>query len=1642
MASASVVLRHRTTAEPGDSWESLKAATDDFESILTEQQCTELRKIKIVPDSDAVMVFTAQLDAASRSRKGRSIATRLHSVLQSVQQFASIVDTLVSSHPEIAALVWGSVKFAMLLVSNYTSYFEELSQVFMRFNSYCPIFEEYQALFPTSKRVQEALCKFYVSIIQCCKHAVEAIQRPWQTQILNIFRQSFDKEFESDILSIRNNGKQVKEEIKLAQIQMERQYQELQKLSQAVVRSDLRNIMSGSKLVNERLEDIKMTQYLHKTRKRDQRLLESLSTHDYSTPLKEACKIRNCNTATWIFSTPEFTSWTIQQGTSLLWCSGKIGSGKTVVTASVIQHLFMTKHKSICITYFFAQYHDAQSLKAETILRSIVRQTLNPMDLSEKIKTDLKDLDGERFLQFEKVVELLKDRVMKFDCFYIILDGLDECDPSERRVLLDAISSLISMKPKLKVFLASRIGLQGEIERRLPNMTRVSMEVSGAVLDISVYIRENIQQRMLDRQLVMGDPKLAEEIERRLTMHADGMFLWVSYLLDELCDQCSDNDIRKALNNLPKSLKETYCRVLSRITPGRAPTVQRIFQWISVAKRRLTFDELSEAVYIEVGQKYSDTSKRLNESTNLAIWSENLLHINEENTAVYFAHQSIYDFMTSTNIDDDVATFHVNIEAADHNVGEICLTYLHFNDFQTTLASRLRPATGISPASIPTTAFTTNNRVWNSTRRLIERKVIKKNHDDLFDLSVMPSYDRASTDATLESFQARYPFLNYASQHWISHTKTFQDGKSRGFKLWKRIVTEGHPLTRRPWLDSDNGCELDANTLGWAVQAEHFALVRQQLFGKNCLLKRDQEVSMIQAAAIGSQALMELFLQLEQSSWALNTSLQLASKHGHLEIVKLLLCKDAYVNAYADPDYGNHTALQAAAGHGHFETAECLIAAGADVNAHWPAISDVHLADLYNIYVSRRRPYIALDQLGGEWFTALQAAAKGGHRDVVRLLLEHGAEPNARPASCDGLTALQAAAKYGHLHIVEDLIRHGAKINAASASTGGCTALQGAALNGHLQIVEDLIRHGAKINAASASTGGYTALQGAALNGHMEVLKYLIEMGAQVIDDSIKYKKLSALQGAALNGHLEIVEYLLARQADINEVPDLQSGLNAALSAAALGGHMKILRRLHDGGARIDGLTDLKRSLTALQAACKGGHPDIVKFLLTQGADANHESACYGLTALQAAAVGGNCEIIEMTLTHLRTSINDSGGFGPTALQLAVEHGHLGAFRLLLVNHANVNARINDSEQDYQGPSTALEAASQNGFLEIVHDMLTTKADLKNFHPWALALAAGCGHLDVVKCLVAKGAEVDYAKKRSTALHLAVRGGHLDIVKYLVAEKASINLRDDFSRPPLQLAAGLGHLSIFQFLLGAGASMSKSHRKAPSSPLQDTAAQGHIEIVRYLLLHMPKDNGDAEQALKKAARFGHLSIVKLLLAEGVSVNGPNFWDDYTPLQGAALGRHLEVVRYLLAAKATINPLWQLEEGLTALQAAAAGGRLDIVQLLVAENADINAPSAAHYGCTALQAACLYGHLEIVNYLIIHQANINAPPPSGGHTALQAACEGGHLHIVKHLIHHGADIHASADKNGRTALQAASLHKSSGIYEYLINNGAT
>jgi len=127
--------------------------------------------------------------------------------------------------------------------------------------------------------------------------------------------------------------------------------------------------------------------------------------------------------------------------------------------------------------------------------------------------------------------------------------------------------------------------------------------------------------------------------------------------------------------------------------------------------------------------------------------------------------------------------------------------------------------------------------------------------------------------------------------------------------------------------------------------------------------------------------------------------------------------------------------------------------------------------------------------------TPLMIAADEGKENLAKLLVEYGADVNAKDLGGD--TALMWAANGGHLNVVEFLVEHGANVNAASPhyANAGSTALIYASERGHVTMVKYLIKHGANINAKNKN--GDTALSIAEKNGHTEVTRILSEAGAR-----------------------------------------------------------------------------------------------------------------------------------------------------------------------------------------------------------------------------------------------------------------------------------------------------------------------------------------------------------------------------------------------------------------------------------------------------------------------------------------------------------------------------------------------------------------
>jgi len=118
-------------------------------------------------------------------------------------------------------------------------------------------------------------------------------------------------------------------------------------------------------------------------------------------------------------------------------------------------------------------------------------------------------------------------------------------------------------------------------------------------------------------------------------------------------------------------------------------------------------------------------------------------------------------------------------------------------------------------------------------------------------------------------------------------------------------------------------------------------------------------------------------------------------------------------------------------------------------------------------------------------FTGLMAASINGDKEIVELLLNKGANPNAKGA--DDFTSLMGASSEGNKEIVEILLKKGADVNAKNVF--GQTALMSAANKGSEEVVEILLENGA--NSDLKDDDGNIALDMATYMHHKGVVKLL-----------------------------------------------------------------------------------------------------------------------------------------------------------------------------------------------------------------------------------------------------------------------------------------------------------------------------------------------------------------------------------------------------------------------------------------------------------------------------------------------------------------------------------------------------------------------
>ncbi|PKL76764.1 MAG: hypothetical protein CVV27_08635 [Candidatus Melainabacteria bacterium HGW-Melainabacteria-1] len=358
---------------------------------------------------------------------------------------------------------------------------------------------------------------------------------------------------------------------------------------------------------------------------------------------------------------------------------------------------------------------------------------------------------------------------------------------------------------------------------------------------------------------------------------------------------------------------------------------------------------------------------------------------------------------------------------------------------------------------------------------------------------------------------------------------------------------------------------------------------------------------------------------------------------------------------------------------------------------------------------------------------AIVQAARSDHPEVVRLLLQRGADPNA---NIFGWTALHAAVNLGSLELVKLLLEHKADPNIgleydsmgkSFAGEHGVTPMMKAAANGELEIFLLLRAH-----------GGQYLLRGETPTGE---------------GDSLVHALLAEEQNLPMIQALLELDFPLAQRADY-------------LNAAAIAGDQALCELLLKQGALIDQSDEAGE--TALMKAMLHAPASVIGYLLTQGANPLLISAD-GKVALDMLSINSSLSeaeakqiqaqvqvVVKQRLDAIRQRIKspkhlkpflgmvDTAGWTPLHLAIAAKDSALVKQLLQLGAPPNLASHTG---------LTPLLIAAEAGQVQAVKSLLKAKADpnLGNHQGYTPLALAGYGSTpaakEIVKLLQAAGAK-------------------------------------------------------------------------------------------------------------------------------------------------------------------------------------------------------------------------------------------------------------------------------------------------------------
>ena len=411
-----------------------------------------------------------------------------------------------------------------------------------------------------------------------------------------------------------------------------------------------------------------------------QEFLRQLSKLDFTAKQKESYSKRHAKTGQWLLESPDFQTW--QQstvgGSSVLWCPGNPGAGKTIITSIAVNHIIESINgRRDAVVYIYCDYANKETRSIGNLLGSMVRQLImqtSHAEIVSELRAFLGQIAKNRNMTEDELSSWTENLSRNFDVVYIFIDALDEIPEMSRDSLLTRLQQLSS--GNIRIFLTGRPHI--EVEAIIPQA--VTAEIAAIDWDITNYLKSKIEESKRLVRIAAKDPELKQQILDKIVIQADGLFLLARLQLESLSNQTSIRGVRSALERLPTTFPPMYDQTIERIRcqpPGHTEVALQVLQVVFGATRPLEADEVRHALATQPWGAELDFEALIDDVDLLSVTAGLVItyHDDDHHQKLFrLVHYTLQQYL-ETNQDvlfPDLAIF----------MATRCVSYLSFAEFE------------------------------------------------------------------------------------------------------------------------------------------------------------------------------------------------------------------------------------------------------------------------------------------------------------------------------------------------------------------------------------------------------------------------------------------------------------------------------------------------------------------------------------------------------------------------------------------------------------------------------------------------------------------------------------------------------------------------------------------------------------------------------------------------------------------------------------------------------------------------------------------------------------------------------------------------------------------------------------------------